>query len=259
MNTSPWDNPDLDDYEYKQQEFDGTPYWLEDGYMPSKSDVGLVDLCYPTPPYSPGHALPELAAPINEEKRFRLPLWIDSRRYVRTEVGWFDVHGAIASAALAMRLERTLVKRLTDEDDLTSDPAFLLTRAWFAQALGHTRRVEELSRAALRAHVAFADLGSETPPDARRIALAAASLLSSSLRQQRRADKALAETAIFATEEYAPLMTSRAAALCDMGQWEAGHELAIRARDLRGSDVVIKLLDRIQRHRVAIEDRAHVQ
>jgi hypothetical protein len=83
--------------------------------------------------------------------------------------------------------------------------------------------------------------------------------MSSSLRQQRRADKALAETAIFAAEEYAPLMTSRAAALCDIGQREAGHELAIRARDLRGRDVVIKLLERIQRHREAIEDRAHVQ
>jgi hypothetical protein len=73
MDTSPWDNPDLDDYEYKQQEFDGTPYWLDDRYMPSESDVGLVDLSYPTPPSHPGYAPPELAAPIAEEKRFLLP------------------------------------------------------------------------------------------------------------------------------------------------------------------------------------------
>jgi hypothetical protein len=60
--------------------------------------------------------------------------------------------------------------------------------------------------------------------------------------------RALDDTELFAPAEYPPLMTSRAAAMCDVGRWDDGRDLALLARDIEASDEVINLLDRIGRH-----------
>lgn len=259
MSVSPWDNPDLDDYEQRQAELEGAGEWADSEFLWSESlhaidsqdDASADDLTRnDRRPRSGATQPPELSAPVAVEKRFRLMEDVGERTYVRDETGWQLDGRAVTLYPLVGRLESQLRNRLAAEDRLEPDLSELVRRAWLAQALKHPDRVEALSRRALRAlRTAPGRMNrSQVSPEWLTTALAAAAMLSSALRQQREAAQALEETEEFADYEYAPLMTSRAAALCDVGRWAEARALAVRARDIHASAEVLKLLQRIDRH-----------
>jgi tetratricopeptide (TPR) repeat protein len=64
--------------------------------------------------------------------------------------------------------------------------------------------------------------------------LGAAAVLSSILRDELRPEEAIAIADRFPSSRYAPLLTSRAAALCDLGRWaEALHDIRAAFRSDR--------------------------
>jgi hypothetical protein len=170
---------------------------------------------------------------------------------VVSETGWSLRGHPFTFAPIVGRLDSQLLRRLTAEDASVDDPAHLLERAWFGQALGHRDRVVDLASRALRAVLQPPDKragGAIVALPWRREALAAAAMLSSALRELRDPERALHETEIFADDQYHPLMTSRAAALCDIGRWEEGKDLALSSQRIADSAQVRELLDRIRRH-----------
>lgn len=251
MPNEPWDNPDLDDYEFVQARMEGAGDWTasdETWWSDLTAEERVVHL--PTR----SHRLtlpPELTTPTERGKRFRVLETFKGDEYVRTETGW-TLHGQpFTFMPITGRLEAQLRNRLETEDAAIDDPAHLVERAWLGQALEHFDRVVMLTTRALRAVTQPPDrwAGGQIVASAWQWeAAAAAAMLCSALRQLGDADQALEETDPYADMPYAPLMASRAAALCDIGRWEDAQALATAARRLSDSGAVRLVLGRIERH-----------
>lgn len=248
---------DLDDFDMRGQP-EGPADWGDPGYDFVRS---LIDLDGDASELShswtkaDSHrrdtASPELIEPTSQTKRFMLMEHFKGQTYTRSHDGWRLNGAAFTFEPIVGRLENQLLHRLSDEDAVHDDPAELVGRAWFGLALGHLDRVVDLTLRVTRALVrppTAASRGAVVAPEWNREALAAAAMLCSARRQLLESGTALDETDIFRDAPYPPLMTTRAAAMCDVGDWDGGYELAVRARDLQASVEVDRVLERIGRH-----------
>ncbi len=251
MPTEPWDNPDLDNYEFLQGRMESAGDWADSevNWLDEPGDV--VGTTLQSSLRRRPASLPELSEPTAKVKRFRLIERFQGEEYVISEAGWSMNGRRYTFGPVVGRLDSQLRTRLTAEDAEHENPAETVVRAWFAQALSHPDRVVDLAARSLRAVIHAPDRlagGALVSDDWRSEALGASAMLSSALRELDDPQRALEETEVFADEPYAPLMTSRAAALCDLDRWEDGHSLALEAQRLDDSDEVRRLLDRIRSH-----------
>jgi predicted Zn-dependent protease len=113
------------------------------------------------------------------------------------------------------------VKELEQEDLAIVDVQILLENASKAQDALQHERAERLARRVLK----------RSPGNPGALAI-----LSSVLRASGHPQQALKETHLYRNTNYAPLLSSRAAAYCDLKQWEEakkeiGHALAIQTSE----------------------------
>ena len=132
------------------------------------------------------------------------------------------------------QLNRLLEQELRSEDTAISDTAVLIERARAARDALQHNRAEALMRRALR-----------LSPGNR----AALAVLCSILRARRRPQQALDETEEFQWTAYPPLLTSRAAALCDLNRWEEAKQEIGRALASGGSEEAFNVVHRIKAKR----------
>lgn len=145
----------------------------------------------------------------------RISFLHDGQRYYWTERnGFVDEHWQRPPLVIQRVLERHLAARLAESDVAIRNPHLGVRRAVSAKLQGHYSRAERLARHALR-----------LDPESKY----AAAVLSSVLRAQGRAKEALEVTDRFHWSGSAPLLTSRAAALLDLGNGVAAKRLATRA------------------------------
>jgi tetratricopeptide (TPR) repeat protein len=130
----------------------------------------------------------------------------EGRTYSWTGKRWIDIETFTCPPIKTKnKLNAVLLSRLKEEDEKITDLQELLDRATDARAQRQYSRAEGLARKALQL----------SPSDLRAVAI-----LSSCLRSLGKPEEALKESASYKAENYPPLITTRAAALCDLGRWE---------------------------------------
>lgn len=134
-----------------------------------------------------------------------LEIELDRHTYVWDGERWYEKQTFMApSSQVLQRLNSMIDGHLSAADEMIFDPAVLIRKAAAAKNLEQYLRAERLARRALQL-------------DARNEA--AAAVLSSVLRSSGKADEAVALTSRYPHTVSAPLLTTRAAALCDLGHW----------------------------------------
>ncbi len=156
----------------------------------------------------------------------------EGKDYIWTGTDWCDAETFLTPPLVIVRkLNRLLERELRSEDTAISDAFVLVNRASVARDALQYNRAETLIRRALKL----------SPGD--RAALA---VLCSILRAQGRPKKALDETEAFRREPHPPLLTSRAAALCDLKRWKEAKQEIGRALAIGGSEEAFNVVHRIK-------------
>lgn len=125
--------------------------------------------------------------------------WVDVRTFLR------------APAEIAGRLQRAAAPELRAAEDAITDFDGLLSAATSAKEVGDLGRAERLISRALVMQPSHEG---------------ALCVLCSLRRKQGNPQRALSETAVVGSRShYAPLLTTRAAALCDLERWEDAKRL----------------------------------
>jgi tetratricopeptide (TPR) repeat protein len=159
---------------------------------------------------------------------------IDHATFVWDGASWYEKRTFLAPPLEKVhQLNRQLEERLAATDSRLANPFALVREATRAENAEQHQRAVRLARRAL----CFSPNNE-----------AAATVLSSALRATGRADEALAATDAFPRSDSAPLLTTRAAALCDLGRWpEALRTVrrALAASSGRG-DAPFAVLNRIR-------------
>ena len=131
----------------------------------------------------------------------------DNRTYSWTGKRWVDIQTFTSPPAMIRdQLDSLLLPILLEEDDKISDVQQLLDRAKDARDQKQYTRTESLAREIL--HLAPGNFG-------------AMAILCSCLRAVGKPEEALKASESPKMVEYPPLILTRAAALCDLGRWEA--------------------------------------
>ena len=131
---------------------------------------------------------------------------IEGRTYSWTGKTWVDVETFTYPPAVTInKLTAVLLSRLKEKDEKVSDVQELLDRARDAKEQTQYGRAEGLARKAL-----------QLSPGNRHAVV----VLCSCLRYLGKPEEALKESAPYKTDEYLPLILTRAAALCDLERWE---------------------------------------
>jgi predicted Zn-dependent protease len=131
---------------------------------------------------------------------------------------------------ILLQLRALLADHLIAEDDEITDRDRLLERAKEARELKEYRRAERLVRRVLN----------ESPRDP-----GVASVLCSILREACKPQESLALADRYLDTRYPPLMTTRAAALGDLGRWEEALEQIEKVLELEKSQPARLVYDRI--------------
>lgn len=137
------------------------------------------------------------------------------KTYVYTGKGWYgESDFMVPSQEIQNHLQSMIAGELADEDASIEDPEALLSRARkVREQVGQTRRALGLAQRALE----------KRPYDAPTIAV-----ISSILRDLGRSREALELIEPVKRNPYAPLQTTRAAALCDIREWEEAFTIIRR-------------------------------
>lgn len=165
---------------------------------------------------------------------------LDRKRYVWDGTGWYEEGTYMTPPkALQQKLDAMRRPKAEAEDAAILDFQELLDMAKLYRTSGNPVRAEKLVRRALAARPGH---------------VGALSVLCSILRAEKRPDEAVAETeAVAAKAGYAPLLTCRAAALCDLERWDEAYGLYERLRAMgasgAGAEVVAILRSRIRKAR----------
>jgi len=131
---------------------------------------------------------------------------LEGRTYAWTGKKWVDVETFTNPAAVTVnKLNAILLLRLKEEDEKITDTDQLISRARNAKTQTQYGRAEGLARRALQL----------SPGN-----LWAVTVLCSCLRALGKPEDALRESAPYKNEIFPPMITTRAAALCDLGRWE---------------------------------------
>ena len=162
---------------------------------------------------------------------------LDGKVYVWTGSRWYDKSDfTTPPSAVIARLNKLIATDLETDDASITDPNELVKRAQLAREHGQLpRAIRLLKRAAT----------------ARPNHIGTAAVLCSALRQDGRPAEALEATQHFAGSEYQPLLTSRAAALCDLGRWEDANRQIRRVIAIsngRAQEEALNVRKRIQQN-----------
>lgn len=167
---------------------------------------------------------------------------LDGIRYIFKNGMWYDAKTFLKPDKKTIhRLNDLLAPIFEQEDGDIHNIDQLLSRAREARDIFQYKRATDLARSAIK-----------MSPDC----LPAAAILSSSLRASGHAQQAIDETEAYKMKSYPPLLTSRAAALCDVGRWEdakktIGRVLAMSKGD---RDAVFGIVHRIKAERPDLYD-----
>lgn len=159
---------------------------------------------------------------------------LDGVTYIWTGNSWFDSHYIKPPVIVIQRLNALLESQLAEDDANITDIYDLTHRARIAREAKQYARAELLARRVLQLN-----------PKSH----AAAAVLCASLRARGLASQALAETERFMPTDNAPLLTSRAAALCDIKRWEAAKQTLGQALAQGGGAEALLVAERIKRAR----------
>ncbi len=151
--------------------------------------------------------------------------------YIWDGQSWSDKSYVTPPTAVIQALNGLLADYLAAEDQTIADPVELLRRAVEARDATQHSRAEQLARRVL-------DLIPGHPP--------ALAILCATLRARGKPQQALAETQEFAQLSHAPLLTSRAAALCDLQRWSEAKRVIGRALALGKSEEAFNVVKRIK-------------
>ena len=147
---------------------------------------------------------------------------LGGRSYTWDGERWFDTDDCtIPPQTVTVRLDAVLVEKLCAEDEGITDRQELMRRAREARKQTQYKRAERIARRLF-----------EQEPDS----TAVAAILCSILRESGRASQAVALADQFAAADNPALLTSRAAALCDLDRWEEALQ-QIRQVLARGKSV----------------------
>jgi tetratricopeptide (TPR) repeat protein len=166
----------------------------------------------------------------NQEATMEIEL--DGKRYRRNGSSWYEAKTFLTPPLTIVRqLDRLLDHSPSRKELGLTDVEELLRRAHDASLSGLHGRVEALARRALKVEPGH---------------LGALAVLSSALRAQGRARQALKETEPWSRNSYGPLLTSRAAALCDIGQWAEAKRVIGRVLAMGPTDEAWSVMRRIK-------------
>ena len=165
---------------------------------------------------------------MTQDKRIRF----NEKDYVWTGRGWYEARTFLIPPEVTVRqLNSQLQEELENEDTTIASPAILTERASAARDTLQYTRAETLVRRALTI----------APGDP-----AALAVLCSILRARGRPQQALDETSAFKRASHPPLLTSRAAALCDLKKWEEAKKEIGRALAIQESEEAFSVVRRIK-------------
>ncbi|MDY0020054.1 MAG: hypothetical protein RBT47_08640 [Anaerolineae bacterium] len=157
-------------------------------------------------------------------------------RYVWDGNIWFEDGSFVEPPqSISRKLDQLLSSEIESDDENITDTEILLARAQ------HARDSTQYERAIALTHRVLA-LDPKT--------YSALAILSSTLRAQGKPEEALRETAEFEDVLYPPLQSSRAAALCDLGEWRKAKKVVGRILALKGgSEETFSVVHRIKSER----------
>lgn len=157
---------------------------------------------------------------------------LDRNTYVWDGNRWYHARTFVTPPTVAvLKLDSLLLQALEEEDHTISDVDSLLTRAHQAgEALQH-KRVVTIAQRILKLDPSHND---------------AATLLCSSLRAQNLPAQALKATQAMKDSDNAPLLVSRAAALCDLEKWQDAQNEIKRARAAGAGKLATQIARRIK-------------
>jgi hypothetical protein len=135
-----------------------------------------------------------------------ITLECEGKRYTWDGQRWYGVDDyTVPPNSVLHKLHALLAPALVVEDDAITDPNELLSCAKRAQTSGDLPRARRLAERVYRSQLNHRG---------------AAAVLCSVLRDSGRPEEALAIADRFSRSSYPPILTSRAAALCDLGRWQ---------------------------------------
>jgi hypothetical protein len=159
-------------------------------------------------------------------------IFMDRTTYIWDGNRWYHARTFVTPPTVdVLKLDSLLLKALEEEDHSISDIDTLLARASQAgEALQH-HRVALIAQRILKLDPSHGG---------------AATLLCSSLRAQNRPAQALKATQPMKDTDYAPLLVSRAAALCDLERWQEALGEITRARAVGAGKLATQIVRRIK-------------
>jgi predicted Zn-dependent protease len=145
---------------------------------------------------------------------------LDGKSYTWDGKGWYASKTFMRPPkAIVSKLNALLQEQLSRDDAAVAEPSLLLERARQARDNQQLDRALQLLRRVLKLRPEYEG---------------ALAVLCSVLRKQGAPEKALQETEAFRHLRYSPLLTSRAAAMCDLGMWEAAKREIARVLVMPG-------------------------
>ncbi len=158
---------------------------------------------------------------------------LDGQTYTWDGNRWFDSSFLVPPASILSKLNALIKDSLKENDAMISDEKELLARAHTARAAKQYDRAEQIVRRVLK----------NDPFN-----LSVISVLSAILREKGLPDKAIEETEPFKNSNHAALLTSRAAAFCDIERWEDAKKQIGRVLAMRSSEEAFLVVKRIKKN-----------
>jgi hypothetical protein len=167
---------------------------------------------------------------------------LDEKSYIWDGRGWYESKTFMQPPKVVIsKLNALLMEQLARDDASVTDPSILLDRAKQARDSQQFERAIQLLRRVLTLWPGYGG---------------ALAVLCSVLRKQGAPEKALHETKTFGRLGYPPLITSRAAAMCDLGMWEAAKREIARVLAMPGEhDEAFEVVHRIKAARPDLYER----
>ena len=157
---------------------------------------------------------------------------LDGQNYIWDGRKWYGAKSyEEPPAIIAQKLNSLSKKSFSEEDSEIHDLSKLVKLAAAAREAQQFERAEKLVRRVLKIE----------PYNEAAMAVLCAVLRGRGLPKQ-----ALAETEQFRKTDHVPLLTSRAAALCDLKRWEEAKRVIAKAHAIRADEETFAVINRIK-------------
>ena len=171
---------------------------------------------------------------LNKSENGHKKIIYKGQKYYWTGEHWVNEDYMVVPLEITEKLNNLLEKELSKEDQDINNIYKLIKRAKHAKYNEQFERAEKLSKKIL----------SIEPEN-----LSAYAVLCSSLRRKGFPEEALQKTEEYRNSNSVPLLTSRAAALCDIGKWERAKIVIGKALALGASGETFAVVNRIKKER----------